>query len=434
MTRLASRVMWIALLVPMGMPAGAQGVASVREPPPRTVSAPWFDDRLSEHPDGWRYSAALEALGASRQAQALREELLHRYLAELAGAPFVDNKTIGQAANAGGAAQAPAANRTLRQRWTELVNQHLRVSLPAAAVPVPPELAADAPRLREAAPGLWSLQAADGSLRSRVWWLQLRSTATRPLPLAEFRVRAPLQPPSTEFQCTLPRYSELALALPGRETAYLCRASAIVSTQQSWDELVRALRSGAAPMVQLQPTDLDDARSVQLAYVRLEAPHRAAAEALVAAAGAVAPEPAPAPAVATARPGQGPSPTAAAAAAARVPGGGDRWRLVGIVAASLAVFSLAASLAGRRAAVILSWLLLTGLALLAPIATFGLAPMSPMRIVGALLAPALATLLLVVGHALLFGERFGVLRALGRRWAGPLMDDMADRIFGGRRG
>ena len=138
--------------------------------------------------------------------------------------------------------------------------------------------------------------------------------------------------------------------------------------------------------------------------------------------------------MATARPGQGPSPTAAAAAAARVPGGGDRWRLVGIVAASLAIFSLAASLAGRRAAVILSWLLLTGLALLAPIATFGLAPMSPMRIVGALLAPALATLLLVVGHALLFGERFGVLRALGRRWAGPLMDDMADRIFGGRRG
>ncbi|MBK9360288.1 MAG: hypothetical protein IPM99_03685 [Rubrivivax sp.] len=73
---------------------------------------------------------------------------------------------------------------------------------------------------------------------------------------------------------------------------------------------------------------------MQLAYARLEAPHRAAAEALVAAAGAVAPEPAPAPAVATARPGQGPSPTAAAAAAARVPGGGDRWRLVGIVAAS----------------------------------------------------------------------------------------------------
>lgn len=432
MTRLGSRAACIALLVPACAPLGAQGVASVREPQPRTVSAPWFDDRLSEHPDGWRYSAALEALGASRQAQALREELLHRYLAELAGAPFVDNKTIGQAANAGGAAQAPAANRALRQRWTEVVNQHLRVSLPAAAVPVPPELEADAQRLREAAPGLWSLQAADGSLRSRVWWLQLRSTATRPLPLAEFRVRAPLQPPSTEFQCTLPRYSELALALPGRDTAYLCRASAIVSTEQSWDELVRALRSGSAPAVHLQPTDLDDARSVQLVYARLEAPHQAAAEALVAAAGRGATSPGAG--AATARPGPGPSPTEAAAAV-RVPVSGVfvGWRLVGILMAAMAIFSLVATLAGRRAAVLLSWLLLTGLALLAPIATFGLAPMSPLRIVGALLMPALATLLLVVGHALLFGERFGVLRALGRRWAGPLMDDMADRFFGGRR-
>jgi hypothetical protein len=319
-------------------------------------------------------------------------------------------------------------------------------------LPIPPELEADAKRLREAAPGLWSLHAPDGTLRGRVWWLLLRHQAQLALPLAEFRVRAPAGSTAMVFDCTLPRYAEMALAQPGRDTAYLCRANAGSGTPSAWDDLARRLRSAATLALQIEPVDLSGPAPVQRVALRLEAPHKAATDALVAAAQAAANA---APSAGGARPAAVAPGARAASAGAGVPTAAvrtwaDRLRIGGIVVAAVVVFSLMASFAGIRAAMLTSGLLLTvlmlaamfkgmpGLSVLSNLlprvdsATPGSA-LSPLRIAAALGLPVVATLALAVCHELLFGERIGILRGLAGRLADLLADGVVDRIFGSRR-
>ncbi len=417
-------------------------VEVVEPPPQRLVVAPWFEQPLGPEPAAWRFSAALDAAGASGQADALRHLLLRRHLAQLMGAAPDTTTTVRQAMAEGQSLRAPDADLELRGRWTEVMNKHLRATLPTAAPPVPPELEADTARLREAASGLWALHAADGSLRGRVWWLLLRNQAALPLALAEFRLRAPAGPINMVFDCSLPRYAEATLALPGRDTAYLCRANASAGWAQAFAELARLLRSAAVLPLQIEPIDLAGATPVQRVFARLEAPHKAAAEVLAAqaqiVAGSTPPE------RLAGNHASGPV-RAAPPPATPVRSGVRSWTIGLAVAAAMGLYALLFSLAGLRSALLISWGLMLALALAAAFkglpGGWSVLPQVDSRAAGgawlpllaAVLVPATATLALAVSHELLFGQRIGLLRVLGRTLAGGLVDNLVERLFGSRR-
>ena len=413
-------------------------VVVVEPPPARRVAAPWFDDALGPDPVAWRYSAALEALAASGQADALRRVLLRRHVAQALGDAATPTQTVRQALAEGEGLPPPDRDADLRGRWIELVNRHLQAAATPAGLPLPPELEADAARLREAAPGLWSLHAADGTLRSRIWWLLLHNRATVPLALAEFRVRVPAGPEATVWDCVLPRYAETNLVAPGRATAYLCRGSAVTGTPRGWTDLAGQVRAGRPPPLRLEPVDLSDATAVQRLYSRLEGPLKAEAEAL-----------------ARRLPG---APTSSAATASGLPaalpasasGDGRRWveraRLVALAMAGMALYALLVAALGRRTAITVNVLLLTALALAAVFkglpASWALLPTVDLRAPGGLLrpllmalaAPVLATAALAVVYELLFGPNIGLLRAAGQGVGGRLADAVMDRVFRGRLG
>ena len=412
-------------------------VVVVEPPPARRVAAPWFDDALGPDPAAWRYSAALEALAASGQADALRRVLLRRHVAQALGDAATLTQTVRQALAEGEGLPPPDRDADLRGRWIELVNRHLQAAATPAGLPLPPELEADAARLREAAPGLWSLHAADGTLRSRIWWLLLHNRATVPLALAEFRVRAPAGPEATVWDCALPRYAETNLVAPGRATAYLCRGSAATGTPRGWTDLAGQVRAGRPPPLRLEPVDLSDANAVQRLYGRLEGPLKAEAEAL-------------------ARRLPGPSASAAAAAQTRAAGGAgvpgdsrswaERARLAGLAMVGMALYALLVAALGRRTAITVNVLLLTALALAAAFnglpASWSLLPTVDLRapagllrpLLMALAAPVLATAALAVVYELLFGPNIGLLRAAGQGVGGRLADAVMDRVFRGRLG
>ena len=414
-------------------------VVVIETPASVNVDAAWFDQPLGLDPQAWRFSAALAAMGASAQADALRRVLLQRHLAQVAGEVTDPALTVGLALVQGQSLPMPDTDAGLRARWAETINRHLQARPPTAALPIPPELEVDAARLREAAPGLWSLHAPDGAVRGRVWWLQLHNAAALPLALAEFRVRAPAGPLNTVFDCSLPRYAEMLLALPGRDTAYLCRANAGAGSERAFAELARQLRSNATLPLRLEPVDLSSPIPVRRVAQRLEAAHKAAADALVVTV-SVAWQSAAAPPRAAADKG----------AATRQPSSQavDRWKIGGLCALALALYSALAWLAGRRAALLTSWLALTALSLTAAFKglpglwsalprvdtwSVGAAVLPPMMILAAVVLPFVATLVLSVAHELLFGERIGVLRALGRAVAAALAEGVIERLFGRRR-
>lgn len=412
-------------------------------PPPKRVEARWLDDRLGPDPEAWRFSAALDLLGAPVQAEPLRRVLLQRHLAQLRGETPDTTLTVRQAIARGLQLYAPDADPPSRVRWAEAMTQHLRAQLPGQQkVPIPPELEVDAPRLQEAAPGLWSLYGPDKGLRARIWVLTLANGSRQPLALADFRALPPAISGQLTFDCSLPRYAEAAVVRPGQAQAYLCRANAGAGTQQAFDDLARALRSQLTLAVRLEPADLNDAVSAARVYSRLEGLQRSAAEPLV----AQADEQAARAAVPGAVPGVASRPAlAAASAAAGAPAAGVsrlRWVVVGLVA--LVAFSVLAGLAGRRAAVAISWVLLT--VAVAAIAFGGLSPAwnplaqggqarLPMAqaVLAVLLIPGLVTMALTVLHEVLFGERIGLLRGMADWLADTVIDPLVDRLFSGRR-
>ncbi len=421
-------------------PPAAAGPAPPPPPPPppsRHVDAPWFDQPLGAEAQAWRYSAALELLGASEQAETLRRVLLRHHLQQLAGTPAAgaQTQTVRQAL-AEGASQPPAAaDGALRSRWAELVNQHLRAVPPPSALPLPPELEADRARLREAAPGLWSLLAPDGSLRGRVWWLLLRNDAQQALALADFRVRVRVPAAGSGaglvFDCSLPRYAEMALAAPGQDTAYLCRSgigggsSNSSNGLEAWDELARLLRRAGSVPLQLEPADLSDDAAAHRMALRLEAPQQAAALSLAAAADAAAAQTAAHAATSAAA-----SANAAAAgstAAAPRPALGP-LRIAGIALLALVVHALLQALTGRRAALLLSTGALMALSLLAVFK--GLPGLWPAPAGVPPLPRVLAALVLPLFAAVLLAAVFELLRALGRGVLLPLFQNLSDRLSG----
>jgi hypothetical protein len=350
--------------------------------------------------------------------------LLRRHLLQWAGTP-AGAQTVRQAL-AEGASQPPAAaDGALRSRWAELVNQHLRATLPQAALPVPPELEADQSRLREAAPGLWSLLAPDGSLRGRVWWLLLRNGAPQALALADFRVRVPAgSSAGLVFDCSLPRYAEMALAAPGQDTAYLCRSGIGGGSTEAWDELVRLLRRAASVPLQLEPAELSDDAAAHRMALRLEAPQHAAALELAAAADVAAQAAAQAAASVAASAG-----AAAARSAATAPRSAlGPLRLTGIALLALAVHALLQALTGRRAALLLSAGALMALSLLAVFK--GLPGLWPAPAGVPPLPRVLAALVLPLFAAALLAAVFELLRALGRGVLLPLFQNLSDRLSG----
>ncbi|MCA0244912.1 MAG: hypothetical protein LCI02_29265 [Proteobacteria bacterium] len=409
-------------------PAPASTSPAPAPPPPsRQVDAPWFDQPLGADPAAWRYSAALELLGATDQAEALRRVLLRRHLLQLAGTPAAPAApTVRQALAEGAALPPSAADGALRSRWAELVNQHLRAVPPPAALPVPPELEADQARLREAAPGLWTLLAPDGSLRGRVWWLLLHNRAPQALALADFRVRTAAGTGlGMMFDCSLPRYAEMALAAPGQDRAYLCRSGAGGGNAAAWDDLARLLRRATGVPLQIEPAELADARAAQGMALRLEAPQHDAALTLAAAAEA---------AQAAARAASTAAATAASAAAAAHAAAGlpratlGPLRLAGVALLALALYALLHALAGRRAALLLGTAALMVVSLLAVFkglpglwpAPAGLPPLP--RVLAALVLPLFA--------AALLAAVFELLRAFGRGVLAPMFRGFSERLSG----
>lgn len=418
--------------------AAAASAVPAPPPPPKRVQALWLDDRLGPDPEAWRYSAALDLLGAAVQAEPLRRVLLQRQLAQLRGETPDTTLTVRQAIGRGQQLYAPEADPPTRVRWAEAMTQHLRAVLPGQQrVPVPPELEVDAQRMQEAAPGLWSLYGPDKGLRARIWVLTLANGSRQPLALADFRALPPAISGQLVFDCSLPRYAESAVVLPGQAQAYLCRANAGAGTPQAFDDLARALRSQLTLAVRLEPADLAETASVLRVYSRLEALQRGAAEPLVAQADEQAARAA-VPGAVPLRAATAPAP----AAAARGEVSRLRWVVVGLVA--LVAFSVLAGLAGRRAAVAISWVLLTvAVAAIAfgglssawnPLAQAGQArlPMAQ-AVLAVLLIPGLVTLALTVLHEVLFGERIGLLRGMADWLADAVVDPLVDRLFSGRR-
>lgn len=406
--------------------AASAALAASATPKLRIIDDRWFDQPLGPDPASWRFSAALERLGAQGQADALRRVLLTRHLAQLAGDTPDPRLTVRRALQDGAALERPENDANLRARWVELLNRSVQHQPLTAAVPVPTELEADSARLRELAPGLWTLHAPDGNLRGRVWWVQIRNQAAQPLALAEFRARAAGMP----FDCSLPRYAEAALALPGRDTAYLCRANAGAGSPVAFNDLAQRLKAGQVVPLTVESIDLSGATPVQRVYARLEAPQAAAAQAL--ASGTAGAGDAASAAASTA--------ATAASASARGAAGVGRLRLLLLAGVALLVFAGLSKLGGRRTAVLGSWGLFTALALamvfgqlpaswqlLPPLdEQHGLTTMSGLlRLLSAFVVPLFAA-----GALALLYELLGL---LGRTVGGGLAGGVVDRVFDDRR-
>ncbi len=197
--------------------------------------------------DSMHWPQALEALGRPREAAALRQALLLRWLASLqpAGNFAPATETLGQAIASVGSPDSTARARDSKAWWNALLARQLRIALPEASVPLPDEIGSLRERLVSLRPGVWALRdnarvpttspAPGVAPAPGVFALvELRNTGSRALALEAFdlellpeRAAAQAAIPAWSMACETPRYQAKAPLAPDKALPYLCRGPAL---------------------------------------------------------------------------------------------------------------------------------------------------------------------------------------------------------------
>ena len=197
--------------------------------------------------ESMHWPQALEALGRPREAAALRQALLLRWLASLqpTGNFAPATETLGQAIESVGSPDSTARARDAKAWWNALLARQLRIALPEASVPLPDEIGSLRERLVNLRPGVWALRdnarAPTASPTPGVppapgvfALVELRNTGSRALALGPFelellpeRAAAQAATPAWSMACETPRYQAKAALAPDQALPYLCRGPAL---------------------------------------------------------------------------------------------------------------------------------------------------------------------------------------------------------------
>lgn len=197
--------------------------------------------------ESMHWPQALEALGRPREAAALRQALLLRWLASLqpTGNFAPATETLGQAIASVGSPEGTARARDAKAWWNALLARQLRIALPEASVPLPDEIGSLRERLVNLRPGVWALRenarAPTASPTPGVppapgvfALVELRNTGSRALALGPFelellpeRAAAQAVTPAWSMACETPRYQAKAALAPDQALPYLCRGPAL---------------------------------------------------------------------------------------------------------------------------------------------------------------------------------------------------------------
>lgn len=214
--------------------------------------------------ESMHWPQALEALNRPREATALRQALLLRWLAslQLAGNFAPATETLGQAIASVGSPDSTARARDARAWWNALLARQLRIALPEASVPLPDEIGSLRERLVSLRPGVWALRdnarAPTASPTPGVApapgvfaLVELRNTGSWALALETFdlellpeRAAAQAATPAWSMACETPRYQAKAALVPDQALPYLCRGPALQGSADAGAVLLAAQQQG----------------------------------------------------------------------------------------------------------------------------------------------------------------------------------------------
>lgn len=256
--------------------------AGARQPAAPRAEIPLVQDILNmpvgDPPvESMHWPQALEALSRPREAAALRQALLLRWLASLqpAGNFAPATETLGQAIDSVGSPDSTARARDAKAWWNDLLARQLRTALPEASVPLPEEIGSLRERLVNLRPGVWVLR---DSAKAPVPGLppapgvfalvELRNTGNGALALGPFdlellpeRAAAQSATPTWSMACESPRYQPQAPLAPGKPQTYLCRGPALPDATQDAGAVLLAAQQQGRLRIRSEALDRESERS-----------------------------------------------------------------------------------------------------------------------------------------------------------------------------
>lgn len=259
---------------------------STRQPAAARAAIPLVQDILNlpvgDAPvESMHWPQALEALGRPREAAALRQALLLRWLASLqpAGNFAPATETLGQAIASVGSPDNTARTRDAKGWWNALLARQLRIALPEAGVPLPEEIGSLQERLVNLRPGVWVVR---GNAKAPVATpvpgvppapgvfalVELRNTGSGALALGPFdlellpeRAAASHAPPAWSMACETPRYQARAPLAPDKPLPYLCRGPALQGVAEDAGAVLLAAQQQGRLRIRSDALDRESERS-----------------------------------------------------------------------------------------------------------------------------------------------------------------------------
>lgn len=230
--------------------------------------------------EAMHWPQALEALGRPREANALRQALLLRWLASLqpAGNFAPANETLGQAIESVGSPDSTARTRDAKAWWNDLLARQLRTALPETSVPLPEEIGSLRERLVNLRPGVWVLRDnAKAAAANPVPGLppapgvfalvEVRNTGSRALALGPFeldllpeRAAAHNATSAWSMACESPRYQPQAPLAPDKPQPYLCRGPALQGAAEDAGAVLHAAQQQGRLRIRSNALDSESGR------------------------------------------------------------------------------------------------------------------------------------------------------------------------------
>lgn len=266
--------------------------ASARQPAVPRGEIPVVQDILNtpigDPPvDAMHWPQALETLSRPREATALRQALLLRWLASLqpAGNFAAATETVGQAIASVGTPENTARTRDAKAWWNALLARQLRTALPEADVRLPDEIGSLQERLVNLRPGVWVLRDnAKAPVASPVLGLppapgvfalvELRNTGSQALALGPFelelmpqRVAADSATPAWSMACEMPRHQPKAPLAPDKALPYLCRGPALQGAAEDAGAVLQAAQQQGRLRIRSNALDSESERSAIVAVL-----------------------------------------------------------------------------------------------------------------------------------------------------------------------
>ena len=193
------------------------------------------------------WPAALDALGQTSEARLLRQHLLFTWVQQLHGKAVQQGLTVAQGIEAGRPHYPAQLVTELQPAWKAVVQQWLRVELPATSVAVPDEIDNLAADLTQEAPGFWAHRQRDKTVRGLFLLATLRNTHASAMAIHPFGLRLGdgTRGHHMVWRCATLRNHPLKRMEPGASSRWLCRSTDLPVLQPG-QTLASALADGHA--------------------------------------------------------------------------------------------------------------------------------------------------------------------------------------------